>query len=66
VSLKAIEKALQAKKYKVITVTHVDTSTGMPYLRIQFCSYALQPSCRTSNLLQQLSNGSLLIPWYDF
>jgi alanine-glyoxylate transaminase/serine-glyoxylate transaminase/serine-pyruvate transaminase len=28
-SLSEIEEALQAKKYKVITITHVDTSTGV-------------------------------------
>ncbi|ETW79094.1 putative aminotransferase class V [Heterobasidion irregulare TC 32-1] len=29
VSLKEVEKALQAKKYKIVTITHVDTSTAV-------------------------------------
>lgn len=28
-----VERALQAKKYKIVTVTHVDTSTG----KCNFC-----------------------------
>lgn len=31
VSQAELEKALQSKKYKVITVTHVDTSTGLSF-----------------------------------
>lgn len=29
VSPSEVEKALGAKKYKIVTITHVDTSTGM-------------------------------------
>jgi alanine-glyoxylate transaminase/serine-glyoxylate transaminase/serine-pyruvate transaminase len=31
VSQSEIEKALKAKKYKIVAFTHVDTSTGAPW-----------------------------------
>ena len=31
VTQEEIEKALKAKKYKILTFTHVDTSTGQPF-----------------------------------
>ena len=34
VPLPALEEALQAKKYKLVTFTHVDTSTGMFFFSI--------------------------------
>jgi alanine-glyoxylate transaminase/serine-glyoxylate transaminase/serine-pyruvate transaminase len=34
VSLDAIEQALKTKKYKVLTFTHVDTSTGNEFYQI--------------------------------
>lgn len=48
--LPEIEKALSEKKYKAITITHVDTSTGV-----------LSPIQPLSDLLQRVSPSTLLI-----
>jgi len=48
--LPEIEKALKAKKYKAVTVTHVDTSTGV-----------LSPIQPLSDLLRRVSPETLLI-----
>lgn len=44
VSQDEVEKALQAKKYKIITVTHVDTSTGSPSAQCFIVQTDLFPS----------------------
>ena len=36
VPLAELEAALKAKKYKIVTFTHVDTSTGEPRLTLPF------------------------------
>ena len=41
-----IEKALKAKKYKAVTFTHVDTSTGTPFLNLQMESLLTRVNAR--------------------
>lgn len=69
VPLAELEKALQADKYKVVTFTHVDTSTGvslrLPYLRlvVDFSPAVLSDAKSIAETVKRVSPDTLVRTW---